>query len=197
VILDAVGTDTDIGFSIVAKGAGSVLFSTGGGSAQFQVLHTASVTRFITVTGSNGGNPTIAVAGGGSLAITPAVVVASATASTSPTTGSGIFGGGIGASGDVWASGNHSVSVAAKTLLLKQGANGAVGTFVCNGVTPVTVNNTNFAITDAVIISLNTVGGTVGAAPDLKTATGATGFTVACTAADTSTYNYALIKNAA
>jgi len=60
-----------------------------------------------------------------------------------------------------------------------------------------TVNNTNVAITDAIIISLNTVGGTVGAAPDLKTITGASGFTVACTAADTSTYNYALIKNAA
>lgn len=81
--------------------------------------------------------------------------------------------------------------------VLKQGANGLVGTFVCNGATPVTVNNTNVAISDAIIISLNTVGGTVGAVPAIKTITAATGFTVAGTASDTSTYNYAIIKNAA
>lgn len=82
-----------------------------------------------------------------------------------------------------------------KGLVLKQGANGLVGTFVCNGATPVTVNNTNVAITDAIIVSLNTVGGTVGAVPAVKTITGATGFTIAGTASDTSTYNYAIIKN--
>ena len=81
--------------------------------------------------------------------------------------------------------------------ILKQGSNGRCGTFVCNGITPVTVGNTSFAITDAVIISLNTVGGTVGALPHLATATGGTGFTTVGTALDTSTYNYALIKNAA
>lgn len=81
--------------------------------------------------------------------------------------------------------------------VLKQGANGLCGTFVCNGTTPVTVANTNVAITDAIIISLNTVGGTVGAVPAVKTITGGTGFTVAGTASDTSTYNYAIIKNAA
>lgn len=81
--------------------------------------------------------------------------------------------------------------------ILKQGANGRVGTFVCNGVTPVTVTNTSIAVTDAIIISLNTVGGTVGAVPAVKTITASTGFTVAGTAADTSTYNYAIIKNAA
>ncbi|RAK51210.1 2-C-methyl-D-erythritol 4-phosphate cytidylyltransferase [Phenylobacterium soli] len=78
---------------------------------------------------------------------------------------------------------------------LKQGANGPVGTFVLNGATPVTVSNTSVAISDAIIISLNTVGGTVGAVPAIKTITAATGFTVAGTAGDTSTYNYAIIKN--
>lgn len=82
-------------------------------------------------------------------------------------------------------------------VTLKRGANGLVGTFVCNGATPVTVNNTSIDITDAIIISLNTVGGTVGAVPAVKTITAATGFTVAGTASDTSTYNYAIIKNAA
>lgn len=80
---------------------------------------------------------------------------------------------------------------------LKRGANGPVGTFVLNGATPVTVSNISVAITDAIIISLNTVGGTVGAHPVIKTITAATGFTVAGTAGDTSTYNYAVIKNSA
>lgn len=71
-----------------------------------------------------------------------------------------------------------------------------VGTFVANGATPVTVSNTTFAITDAVIISLNTIGGTVGVQPHVATVTGASGFTVVCTASDTSTYNYALIATA-
>ncbi len=73
---------------------------------------------------------------------------------------------------------------------------GLIGTFVANGATPVTVANANVAITDAIIISLNTVGGTVGAQPHLATITAGAGFTVVATASDTSTYNYCLIKNA-
>lgn len=69
------------------------------------------------------------------------------------------------------------------------------GTFVANGATPVTVSGlANFAITDLVVISLNTVGGTVGATPAVKTVTAGTGFTVAGTASDTSTYNYKVIS---
>lgn len=134
---------------------------------------------------------------GGGLLVGQAIKTLSTTASSSPTTGSGIFGGGIGVSGDVWASGNHSVSVAAKTLVLKQGANGAVGTFVCTGGGTITISNTNFATTDAVIFGMNTAGGTITTPPAMKTVTGGTGFTVLCGATDTSTYNYALIKNAA
>ncbi|MCE9567667.1 MAG: hypothetical protein K8U57_37175 [Planctomycetes bacterium] len=81
--------------------------------------------------------------------------------------------------------------------VLKQGANGLCGTFTLNGATPVTVSNTNVAITDAIIISLNTVGGTVGVQPHIATITAATGFTVVGTASDTSVYNYAILKNAA
>lgn len=97
----------------------------------------------------------------------------------------------------ITASGSLTFSAVASGIILKQGANGRVGTFVCNGVTPVTVGNTSVAITDAIIISLNTVGGTVGAVPAIQTITASTGFTVAGTALDTSTYNYAIIKNAA
>lgn len=120
-----------------------------------------------------------------------------ATASTSTTTGGATVSGGLGVAGEHWNGGNVNIATAAKTLSLKQGANGAVGTFVCNGSTPVTVTNSFVAITDTIIISLNAVGGTVGAQPSIKTITASTGFTVACTASDTSTMNYAIIKNAA
>lgn len=93
--------------------------------------------------------------------------------------------------------GNLVFGTAAKGIVLKQGANGSAGTFVANGATPVTVTNSNVAITDSIIISLNTVGGTVGVQPHVATITAATGFTVVCTALDTSTYNYAIVKNAA
>lgn len=73
---------------------------------------------------------------------------------------------------------------------------GRVGTFTLNGATPVTVTNTNVAISDVIPISLKTVGGTVGAIPAIQTITAATGFTVAGTASDTSVYNYCLIKTA-
>lgn len=82
-------------------------------------------------------------------------------------------------------------------ITLKQGSNAKCGTFVANGATPVTVSNTGIAITDAIIISLNTVSGTVGVQPHVATITASTGFTVVCTASDTSTYNYAIISNAA
>lgn len=94
-------------------------------------------------------------------------------------------------------SGNLTFTTAAAGVVLKQGANGKTGTFVLNGVTPVTINNTSIAITDSIIISLNTVGGTVGVQPHVATITAATSFTVIGTASDTSTYNYAIISNAA
>jgi len=118
-------------------------------------------------------------------------------ASTSTTTGTLVVTGGAGFSGDVWHGGNVAVGTAAKTLLLKQGANGAVGTFVCTSGGTITVSNSNIAVSDAIIISLNTVGGTVSTTPSVKTITAATQFQALCPTNDTSTYNYALIKNAA
>jgi hypothetical protein len=67
--------DTDVGMNWYTKGIGTHSFRTAGSTVtQFQVLHTASATRNITVTGSNGGNPTISTTAG-SLAITPSVVI--------------------------------------------------------------------------------------------------------------------------
>lgn len=60
------GTDTDVGASFFTKGVGTYTFSTNIASpvTQFQILHTASSSRNITVTGSNGGNPVIDVTAG-------------------------------------------------------------------------------------------------------------------------------------
>lgn len=67
------------------------------------------------------------------------------------------------------------------------------GTFTCNGTTPVVVANTKITANSSVIITLKTVGGTVGAIPSIKTITAGTGFTVSGTASDTSVYNYKII----
>lgn len=69
----------------------------------------------------------------------------------------------------------------------------ARGTFVCNQATPVVVADTNITANSVVIACLKTVGGTVGAIPAVKTITPTTGFTIAGTASDTSTYNYVII----
>lgn len=67
------------------------------------------------------------------------------------------------------------------------------GTFTCNGATPVTVANANYGTYGTnILITLKTVGGTVGALPAVKTVTSGTGFTVAGTASDTSVYYYTI-----
>jgi hypothetical protein len=76
--LSFTGSDTNVTGLIRTKGTGVFSFITdafGIGPVQLQILHTASATRNITVTGSNGGNPTISTTAG-DLAITPNVAVA-------------------------------------------------------------------------------------------------------------------------
>ena len=111
-----------------------------------------------------------------------------------------VFVNGLAINGDttglITVDGDIKMSTVAKGLVIKQGANGKCGTFTANGATPVTVSNTSIAITDTICVSLNTVGGTVGLQPVVATITAATGFTVVCTAGDTSTYNYVIISNA-
>jgi len=68
------------------------------------------------------------------------------------------------------------------------------GTVTINGVTPVTVANTNIDANSLVIFTLKTVGGTVGAIPVVETITPGTGFTAQGTASDTSTYNYLILN---
>ncbi len=68
------------------------------------------------------------------------------------------------------------------------------GTFVANGVTPVSVTNANVTANSVIVITLKTVGGTVGATPHVATITPTTGFTTVGDASDTSTYNYTIIS---
>lgn len=68
------------------------------------------------------------------------------------------------------------------------------GTFTANGATPVTVTNAAITADSNVIITLKTVGGTVGdSAPNIRTITPGTGFTIAGIALDTSIYNYRIL----
>lgn len=71
---------------------------------------------------------------------------------------------------------------------------GSSGTFTANGTSNVTVTNANVTANSLIIITLKTVGGTVGAYPAIKTITPGTGFAVAATASDTSVYNYRIIS---
>lgn len=92
---------------------------------------------------------------------------------------------------------NLSMNTVGKGVVLKRGANGLCGTFVNNGTTGVDTANTNVAITDTIVFSLNTIGSTVGAIPRIDTITAGVGFTTKGTASDTSTYNYTILKNQA
>ena len=69
----------------------------------------------------------------------------------------------------------------------------STGTFTCNGATPVAVTNANVTANSQILVTLKTVGGTVGATPAVKTITVGSGFTIAGTALDTSVYNYAVM----
>ena len=64
--INATGLDADVPLYLTSKGSQSIFLSTNGGAtAQVAILDTASATRYITLTGSNGGNPTIGTSGGG------------------------------------------------------------------------------------------------------------------------------------
>lgn len=96
----------------------------------------------------------------------------------------------------IGASDNITMSAASKGLILKRGANGRVGTVTLTGTTAVTVSNSLIATSDIISFSLNTVGGSVGAFPVIKTITAASGFTVAGTVGDLSVYNFSITKSA-
>lgn len=68
------------------------------------------------------------------------------------------------------------------------------GTFTAQtGGGPTTVAEPAVNANSAIVITLKTVGGTVGSPPIIKTITPGTGFTVTNTSSDTSVYNYLVI----
>ena len=60
----ATGTDTNIDLGFNSKGSGVIHLATGGGTEQVRITHTTDADRYITLTGSDGGNPTIGVSAG-------------------------------------------------------------------------------------------------------------------------------------
>jgi hypothetical protein len=61
----ATGSDTNISLALSSKGSNNIaLYTNNIGAAQVVVTHTASATRYLTLTGSNGGNPTISTSAG-------------------------------------------------------------------------------------------------------------------------------------
>lgn len=65
-----------------------------------------------------------------------------------------------------------------------------VGTFTINGVTPVSVADANVTASSGILITLKTVGGTVGVTPYVATITAGVGFTVVGTSSNSSVYTY-------
>lgn len=95
----------------------------------------------------------------------------------------------------VTAAGNFGATqfpVSLQSIANLAGGGSLGGTFIGAGGTAVTVTNTNILATTPIVISLNTVGGTVGAHPVIQTITSGS-FTVTTTLADSSTYNYTVL----
>lgn len=89
--IDFTGTDTNVSGKIRTKGTGSVLVQTNSASAvtQLEITHTASATRYVKITGSNGSDPSITTSAG-NLILTGAsaqVAFGSAALATNATTG--------------------------------------------------------------------------------------------------------------
>lgn len=194
--------------ALTAPASGSTLTIADGKTGTFSASITITGTdgKALTVTNSGtvaGGDAwVLAIAASKTLTVSNTLTLAGtdSTVMTFPTTSATVARTDAAQSftGDQTFAGNNIFSVAASGPTLKRGANGRVGTFTANGATPVTVTNSSVAVTDTIIISLNTVGGTGPVIqPFVATITAGVGFTTAANTGDISVYNYCLIKNAA
>jgi len=95
VSLIATGTDANVSLQHINKGLGGFLFQSNYGAAltQFAITATASANRWLSVTGSNGGNPALS-ASGGSIALGSDVQGSTATFSGAIAAASIALGGG-------------------------------------------------------------------------------------------------------
>lgn len=151
------GLNTQV--SIRLGGSGSFSFYTGqtagqtttGGASQVVITDTASATRYITLTGSNGGNPAIG-ASAGTVALTSGAI------STSASNG---LGYGTGAGGTVTQATNKSTAVTLNKpcgQITMNNAALAAGTSVT-----FQLNNSILAITDILVANHSGSGGTTNA----------------------------------
>jgi hypothetical protein len=138
--------ETNTSLKLQSSGTGNVGIFTGG-NAQVYVTNTASANRYITLTGSNGGNPTIGVSAG-------TIALSAGAISTSASNG---LGYGTGAGGTVTQATSKSTAVTLNkpcgqiTMNNAALAGGASVTFA--------LNNTLIATTDVVVVSINNTTG--------------------------------------
>lgn len=121
VYVDGSGTNISTGF--YTKGTGAHSFYTSGfgsGIEQVRITNTSSANRYLTLTGSNGGNPVIGTSAG-ALALSPTqVIVASATATPAGgTTGTGLAFGTTSNLGIFFGSGAPTLSAAKGSLYIR------------------------------------------------------------------------------
>ena len=137
-------SDTNTGIDFITKGSAPLRFYTEGGTSnQVQITHTASANRYITLTGSNGGNPTIGVSGG-------TIALSAGALSTSATNG---LGYGTGAGGAVTQITSKSTAVSIDRLCGQITMHNAA--LAANTTVVFAVNNTTIAATDTVIVHPN------------------------------------------
>jgi len=184
--LTTTGSITDGSDIILATGKALKTDTTTAHTALFQAYDVDGTAYKTFATLTNGNTPSFAIAApsGGTVAIDGATIGGTTAAAGSFTT--------------IGASDNLTFSVAAKTIVLKQGANGKTGTVIANGATPVPVSNTSVTANSGILFTLKTAGGTpsvVGG--NVVSITPSTGFSVVFQASDTSTYNYHIIESAA
>lgn len=138
-VLATDGSDTDIALGLASKGTDPINLYTAGAftasvissaALQVQITHTASASRFLTLTGSNGGNPTISTSAG-NVAITPAVVGAASIAAhggtaipAGGTAGAGLLVSSTTNFGVFFGSGAPSLSAAKGSLYLRSDGTG-------------------------------------------------------------------------
>jgi hypothetical protein len=166
--------------------------ATASGTQATSVQLTAAVTRLSTVATANDG-VLAPISSAGKMCV---IINDTANAAT-------VFGSGSDTINDVAAAtgillpantmGILSCPVQGKWYCGTDAFNYQTGTFTANGVTAVTVSDTGITANSQVLITLKTVGGTVGATPYVATITAGTGFTTIATASNTSVYNYAVI----
>lgn len=129
VSVGAVGTDSNIQLMLVSKGTNGIALAAGGVTQAF-VNGDPTSTRYITLAGSNGGNPTISTSAG-ALAITPSTVITgnlSVLAATATTAGGNATPGiqvGSANIGIYWGSGAPTISAPRGSLYIRtdNGAN--------------------------------------------------------------------------